>query len=392
MKAIFELTKRHLPDNEEKAFENLKKFSDSEAMAVYRMAQIYNFTQFVDIQKALQWYEKAAALGDLSHTKYFESNYEVLRYIWDKIKDDPELQENFKKAVKASNSNIEAMRGMNFYSKDKTKGIEWLKRAAVDFGDKIAMNSLALHFDSIDPLESLKWLRKYFDGDESAALERLGDYVEDEEERLKWYGEAAKLDNSEALYEMGLIYYPDINENDDDENEIKSQNKLKFKDVTKAIECFKRASELGYLLANYRLAGIYIVEYSDETEALNWCQKYVEGDEAEAMYFIGRIYLDCSEINQNEQNAMEWLDKAAQNGSCFAKELLAIFYYYGCLVDEDDEKAVKLMQEANNFDYSDAEDCLRKMYEERSRDNLAVKWICRSYNWITGKSFDCSWF
>ena len=71
---------------------------------------------------------------------------------------------------------------------------------------------------------------------------------------------------------------------------------------------------------------------------------------------------------------------------------MSVCYYCGCLVEEDVDKAVELMKEANYFDDEDTYECLRKIYDQYEFHEKDLKYFMHDYSWITYGYLDVKLF
>ena len=192
------------------------------------------------------------------------------------------------------------------------------------------------------------------------------------------------------------------------------------KNLSKAYELFLQASELGYAGAQYYLAVMFArgeETEKDEKQALEWCKKAAEQDNAlaqnmlgdcyssgfagleadqekalvwylkaanqglpEAQYSAGSIFEEGLIINGKMQldmdKAVEYYTKAANQGYPWAQYALGLLYRKGEGVKKDTKKAFELIMEAAKQGISPAECVLGEMYEQGKRKDYdkAVEW------------------
>ena len=63
-----------------------------------------------------------------------------------------------------------------------------------------------------------------------------------------------------------------------------------------------------------------------------------QGD-ADAQYYLGRMYVKGRSVQQDDVKAFEWFEKSAQQGHVFAQYNLGAMYDEGRGVQQDDVKA-----------------------------------------------------
>ena len=160
-----------------------------------------------DYAKALEWYEKAADLGNSSAMNQIGNLY-------------------------GHGLGVEL---------DYAQALEWLEKSA-DLGNSDAMNNIAyMYYDGLgveqDYTQALEWFEKSADLGVSDAMTNIayiyqnGQGVEqDYTKALEWYEKAADLENSVAMYFIGYMYYF----GDGVEQ-----------DYIKALEWFRKSADLG---------------------------------------------------------------------------------------------------------------------------------------------------
>lgn len=138
-------------------------------------------------------------------------------------------------------------------------------------------------------------------------------------------------DESEKLFNQGMEYLEE-NEN------------------AKAIECWKKAAELGHPHAYYALGLNYAIpepgKPRDMVEAAKWYLKGAKLGDAPSQVAIGQCYENGEGVTKNINEAAEWYRKAADQGNADGQRLLAIAYLYGRGVPKNINKAKILAQQA----------------------------------------------
>jgi hypothetical protein len=97
----------------------------------------------------------------------------------------------------------------------------------------------------------------------------------------------------------------------------KALNARRLKDYSTAFRYFKIAAEEGNAEAEYDLAYCYLSSQGvdeNDFEAVKWLQKSADQGFAQAEYSLGNCYENGTGLDQNQAKAMEYYQKAAQQG------------------------------------------------------------------------------
>ncbi|MCQ2372707.1 MAG: sel1 repeat family protein [Phascolarctobacterium sp.] len=111
----------------------------------------------------------------------------------------------------------------------------------------------------------------------------------------------------EALYQIGMYYFDDLND----------ELCLPYKDNRKACKYFKMAAELGHISAQYELGYCYKEGCGVERnidEAVKWYRMVAEQGMAEAQYELAELYAQGREIEKNIIETQKWYKAAAEQG------------------------------------------------------------------------------
>ncbi|WP_305369381.1 SEL1-like repeat protein [Photobacterium leiognathi] len=158
----------------------------------------------------------------------------------------------------------------------------------------------------------------------------------DIENKIKRFQRAAELGNSDAMFNLAIIYMDGQAVEQSDE---------------KAIEYFQRAAVLGNSDAMFNLAIIYMngqgAEQSDE-KAIEYFQRAAENGNSDAMFNLAISYMDGQGVEQSDEKAIEYYQRAAELGNSEAMFNLSVCYKEGYGVVKSDEKAVEYYREAAN--------------------------------------------
>lgn len=201
------------------------------------------------------------------------------------------------------------------------------------------------------------------------------------EKAIQWYEKAAEQGFVEAIYRLGVIYFSNsYNYNDDCVAEI-DINKKKINwhyygragqeiDVKgnreKAFKLFERAAKQGHAEAQYRVGMCYaegkgveedwgkalecFKKIEDQIDALNIDRNrktfvenviYAEKGYPVAQYHVGKCYAEGKGIKKNLRKAFEWYKKAAKLELLEAQYQVGTCYLEGKGVKSNWEKAIE---------------------------------------------------
>lgn len=227
-------------------------------------------------EEALQWYQRAAELGNASAMRNVGLLYET---------------------------------GQGT-QKDLAKAAEWYRKAA-DKQQPNAMYDLAFLYETGRGVErdyaaAAEWYKKSAETKNTQAMNRLGYFYEngwgvpqDYAEALKWYQQAARLDDATAITNIGVLY--------DKGRGVKQ-------DPVEAMKWYLRAAEMGNAAAMNDVGVLYDSGRgvkTDYAEAMKWYQKAAEKNYAPAMCNIGVLYDNGLGMPANPTEALSWFRKAA---------------------------------------------------------------------------------
>jgi len=188
---------------------------------------VYYAHEVKDRKQAVEWYEKAAALGHSTAMNNLGWYYQY------EVKDMKQAVEWFQKAAALGHST--AMINLSCYYqyevKDMKKAVELYEKSAA-LGNAVAMNHLGWHYqhEVKDMKQAVEWYKKSAALGNSAAMYNSGCYYQDELEDMKqaveWYKKSAALGDVDAMFKLGGYY----------------QQQKQF---LKAFEYFKKSGEQG---------------------------------------------------------------------------------------------------------------------------------------------------
>lgn len=289
-----------------------------------------------DLQKAIEYYEKAANLGSALAARSLGNLY----YFEMPIK-EPEI-DNIKKALKFYErafylGDIQLAKKIGFIYlnneelKDVPKAIEWYEKG-LSLGDSSLNFDLAYVYlnDRFVPHDYEKGLAYLTDGvkhnDPESLYMQARIYEEgwygiepDEKKYIHYLKKAANLCQDDALLDLGYYYY----------------KKGKYDD---ALDCFAQC-ELEVVGLYWAIATICETKKADYKNALFYYQMAMEMDFPDAIERMAEAYLgDELGLEKDEKTALKLFKRAAKLGNAAAQYNLGMAYacgYYGVTPDKD---------------------------------------------------------
>ena len=308
-----------------------------------------------DVNKALENYKMAAALGD-------ETAMNQIGFIYmgnDEFEANPEqsfywFNEAAKKGSDVGMFNLGCCYKNGFgVEVDVEQAAEWFKKSA-ELGYLDAMCELGEYYQQslVDFKKAKMWYLKAAELGYAEAQNRLGvlyaDIEFNYEEAIKWYEKAIEQKFPWAYRNLGILYR--------DGNGVKQ-------DLKKAEELFAKASELGIEDAS-EIQENMISSQDDEQvdkansllnegkqkEAIIIYKELAEKGNARAQGNYGNCLLNAWGTKQNLKEGIVWLEKSANQDSAWACLRLAEAYlgqdYNGKSIKYDAEKAKEYLSKA----------------------------------------------
>ncbi len=165
-------------------------------------------------------------------------------------------------------------------------------------------------------------------------------------------GRNSDLDRARTLYKQAL--------------QSASQSQDDGSNPQTIVDLFTEAANLGYAPAQVDLGQIYyygLAGMRDDNQAVFWFQKAAEQGDAKGQYLLGRMYTEGKGgLQESESQALIWYEKAAAQGYDPAQYYLAILYLAGIDgIEKDRNKAVDLLQKAAKQGNKEAHELLIKL-------------------------------
>lgn len=117
------------------------------------------------------------------------------------------------------------------------------------------------------------------------------------------------------------------------------------KDITKAIEWYRKAADQGYADGQFALGHEYATGHgvpADASNAIELFHKAAEQGHAQAQYRLGKYHHEGKHLPADEQMAVKWYAAAAKNGSPDGQLMMG--YYH--LSQEEPSRALAFFEEA----------------------------------------------
>ena len=310
-----------------KNYEKAAKEGTEQLYVIYAMNSIggmydYGYGVEEDANAAIEWYTKAADLGDS------EAMNSIAMIYWrgkdNVVQDVNAAIEWYTKSADSGNSEAMNLMGAMYHNGDGVEqdfdaAMEWCQKAA-DLGHAQAMTNVAYmyrHGNGVaqDGGAAIEWYRKAADSGELSAMCEIGDMYRN--------GEGVEQDDDKALewYVKSLSSLPDY------EVYKKIADILHGEDA--AEKWFEETGDAEKMMA---LAELYRSHYSDNGEqllpdfdkAVEWYTKAADLGSSEAMERIGDLYRLGSLYGREDDldKAMEWYQKAADSGNEEAQSYL----------------------------------------------------------------------
>jgi len=214
--------------------------------------------------------------------------------------------------------------------RDTEEAIHWFRQAA-EQGHILAKYDLSMYLNND---EGIYWLRQLAEeGYAEAQLNLAHIYRENDiTQALYWLRQAAEAEDTVNELTLERASYPE-NPQNWARNELGRLYQFGkegvIKDYEQAILWYKKAAEHGSKMAKTSVESIQLeMQYLDE------CQQAAEQGDAEAQYHLGRYK------SENDEQAVDWLQKAAKQKHINAQFYLALAYGKGQGIAENKEQAV----------------------------------------------------
>ena len=203
-----------------------------------------------------------------------------------------------------------------------------------------AKTYLNLGIKNKDILSIIKW---YIDNDQDNSLNPVYEIYET---KLK------ELMNSNDVFAKDL-YARHLHITSSEDEVIKQKYTLSMEAAEQGL--LDAQDRVGYLYENFNL-------FKNEQKAVEWYQKAAEQGYAESQCDLGVMYEYGHGVEQNDKKAVEWYQKAAEQGYARGLCNLGTMYEDGKGVAQNYQKALELYQKAAEQEYARGQMKLAEMY------------------------------
>jgi len=216
----------------------------------------------------------------------------------------------------------------------------------------------------VDISKAKYWIEKSAQQEFDKGQYLLGWFYESEsnkEKAIYWYERAAKLNNLDAMNNLGRCYIDGNEDTDQYDKGIKwltiaaerghgnAQNNLGWwvKDPKKSFYWFLKAACQGFSCSQNNVAWCYQegcgVE-KNEHLAVKWYKKAISKHNLFSKTHIGWCYQNGIGVKRNEKLAFKWYKRAARENHVPAKEILGWCYWYGIGTSINYKKSIKIFK------------------------------------------------
>lgn len=243
-----------------------------------------------------------------------------------------------------------------YAEKNPAKLEEWSKALAakgVLKGQEAYANSLLQRGDTT---QAIVWLEKAVEQESVPAQKALANIYatpgsnQAAERAFQYASKAAATGDKECLYLLGNMYRSGFGCE---------------KDLSKAIETFEQCpdTEDSKLLIAASKVELNGGKFDGTTFPVYL--EAAEGGNAAAQFFVAQCYYNGEGVAQNQQTAMEWMEKAAQQGHPYAQYACAMQYLSGeGVVAKDTDKGIDLLKKSAEAGLPEAQADLAACYME----------------------------
>lgn len=328
-------------ENIERAHELLEKAAElGSGSAIYRIGWMYErgvLTENPDYVKALEYYEKAAELGNTDGycraALYLADGYAG-------VTDEEKAKAYYEKAAEQGSAYAIVELGLIEEAEKNYQQAFELYRKAAEQEYPYGMYRVGFFLSEgilgeARPEEDVSWYLKAAEAGDSDAMYAIGrsykngyGVEEDPDKAFEWFTKGAEQDHASCITELGLSYEYGygVEEN-----------------PHKAIEYMSKAAAMDYAYAQYKMGDYYFYGYGscleDNKQAVEWYEKAAAGQNPQAMMRLGEYYLyDYDKLNETEK-AFNYYKQAAEQE--FYNEGIGICYEMGIGVEENETEAFK---------------------------------------------------
>ncbi|WP_455210341.1 tetratricopeptide repeat protein [Kaarinaea lacus] len=236
-------------------------------------------------------------------------------------------------------------------SQNTPEALRWFIAAANQNHVEAQFQVGMIYFDpqSTENTQAEQWLTKAASNQHLEAQYFLGSLYESQGEAdkaAKWLDRAVEQNHDGALDLLFLLYL---------------DKRLSSVDKNKAIQWLEKASQKGYIEAQYQLGEHYLQENlqgnADEksvAKAYEWIYKAAAKGHTQAQYRLGLMYKEGKGVNKHYTKSAGWLRRAAEGGQVDAQFQLGEMYRLGLGLPKKQILAKKWYQQAADQGHMEA--------------------------------------
>lgn len=314
----------------------------------------------LNIEKAREWYQRAAAVGDTG------AMYALGTIALELDDDYAKAKEWYEKAAAAGDANAMASVGDLYrdghgVTKDYTKAREWyLKGSAA--GNAYAMLKMGdIHREGgphvqADASIAREWYQRAAAAGATTAMFALGNMfsegaTQDYDKALEWFHKATVAGDKFGEVRFKYLKYRQELETRAASGDLSAMNSLGDvfrdgmfvkKDAAKAREWYEKAAAAGNGPANTRIGMLHfkgLAVAQDDLKARDWFEKGAAAGDGDALVNLGALYAKRDSALHDYSKAREWFEKGAAVGDGAAMSWLAFLYVHDLGVQRDYGKA-----------------------------------------------------
>jgi len=188
-----------------------------------------------------------------------------------------------------------------------------------------------------------------------------------------WYLRAAEAGDLDSMCNLATMFY---------------DGQGVGKNLVQALTYFHQAAEMNHPLSQCNLGVIYQdgdpeanIAANEET-AVQWYTKAANNNHGDACKELAKIYLNPKSIEQNVDAALELLNRAANNNHSISLRELGYMYASGIHVEKNKDKAIQYYHKAIAIDDTDDYSLLQLglLLRESGNTKAALELLSRAAN------------
>lgn len=334
----------------------------------------------VDLQMPTNAAEKIAAIQNEVGLRYYRGEG-YIPGVGVATQDLVKAVNYFHRAAEKGNVNAQVNLGNCYYFgegvvQDKAQAVKWFQKAA-EQGDADAQANLGNCYYSgegvaQDKEQAVKWLYKAAEQGNADAQVHLGTcyalgegVTQNLNEAVSWFQKAAEQGDANA--QDLLSKYSKFSTSKSELEEV--QKKLAEDGSKMTLEndltLTRKRAEAGEVEAQVELGMLYcfgnltsVGVKQDKAQAVNWFQKAAEQGNANGQFMLGSCYAGGIGVKKNVSEAIKWIRKAAEQDLAEAQSVLGQCYLTGDGVPHDEAEAKKWLQKASDHGHKSAKQLL----------------------------------